>query len=297
MASSTVQLRQHLFNCDDTGTLVLGEHLTGKTSLSFGLCHEVARDLGESSVFVCRPQSFRDEFPLPVNVQSQARVVGSENGAPVSRDALFAPSALKRIGLLHPESPSHLLEQLMELTFSSPSPRLLVLDGLSCLLDPAGSRSLSDPVLLRQAARVLGHLFDLAHHLRSRCSTAAPPASTTGNLPRVVVTEGRLREGADRAYWALLRRFCGRVLLLRRPPRDLPPPSSPSSASQSPVRIYVSPACEVSSSESGAAGGGGQQGGGVTEWGLALAQLGSAGLLRTGGEEKDRSLLVLLMDR
>jgi hypothetical protein len=157
--------------------------------------------------------------------------------------AVFSPGALKRVGLLHPETSSHLLELLMQASLHSPPPRLLVLDGLSALL--GSSSSLSDTRFLQQATRVLSHLLDLVAHLRTSSSTSVTAAGeslsphTRCCCPvRVIVTEDRLgeREGdGNRAYFSLLTRFCGRVVQLRHslspPPIPTPLPSpAPSSA-------------------------------------------------------------------
>lgn len=186
-------------------------------SLAFNMCHSLASECGASSVFICQQQLLQDSFPLPVLTSHGASEHVSERG---SEQAMFLPSSLKRIGLLHPQSSSQLLEQLMEMSFHTPPPQLLVLDGLSALVDTQGQRALSDPIFLQQVTRVLSHTLDLLSHLTARTLTC-----TSGNSlpPRLVVTENRLRVHGDththaheeRAYWSILERFCERVVLLQ----------------------------------------------------------------------------------
>ena len=231
---SPLLLRSTLFPPDQDVTLLLGGDRTGKTSLSFALCHELARDLGDSSIFVCHQNHFQKDFPLPVAMEAHTPITDSGFGSSTADvGTLFSPGALRKIVLLHPDTTStgngggdgaSITALLIEASLCCPPPRCVVLDGLSSLIDPQGSPdNLSSPHFLKQARHVLAHLLDL---LSSPTGAAGARGWATAHLPapavcRVVVTEGRLMEGAagrrsHPAYFALLSRFFHRVVQLQQ---------------------------------------------------------------------------------
>ena len=220
-------LREEVF-ADDGFTLLLGGEETGKTSLSFAACHEVAMNLGEHSLFVCHQRHFNECFPLPVLTSSH----GTTSTDRIQDDAAkFFPGALKKITLIHPENSSHLLELLMRASFSSCPPRLLVLDDFSSLIDPSGSLNISSPFFLDKALRAFSHIVDLVKFFKESCDTinlCGSKRKLSKNI-RVIITEGRLNElNEDHAYYSLLRRFCGNAIRVEKQPiTTMSLPSSP----------------------------------------------------------------------
>lgn len=253
-------LRCSLLPADHT-TLVLGESVEN-TSVSFALCHELSKDFGEWSLFVCNPNHFRHRFPLPVSTsffegddhKKFLSGYGRSCESAVGDGSVFSPGALKRIRLLYPESTPDLLALLMEASFPVPpcsnttststaasfssSPTVVVIDDLSSLIDPVRATSLSSPVFLKQALTVLSHVQALATYL-SRPSQG----SSHAHLVRVIITDSRLKQciisqahGEDgQAYFSLLLRFCSRTVALT-PPTPLCPamvllsPAAPTAA-------------------------------------------------------------------